>query len=119
MIDNLTKNKLGQYFYKAFINNQNEFIANPKTNSFFRLEDCSTERDVIIKILHFVIRDCEKAGIHISHKKYLSSAVNNFLDTNFSKEDFYNIYGYLGNGVNSDLTNKFIDSGFDMEIFKG
>jgi len=118
VIDNLTKNKLGNYFYKAFINNQDEFIANPKTNSYFRLEDCITERDVQVKILHWLSRDCEKAQIHISHKKYLRHAVNTFLGTNFSSKDFSTIYDRLGNGVNETLTNKFIDSGLDMTVLE-
>lgn len=110
--------KLMAIFNKAFINSQNEFIANPRTNSYFSLNNCKTEKDVQKKILHWLSRDCEKAIIHGTHKKYLRNAVNNFLGTNFNRSDFLTIYILLGNGANEKLTDLFIDSGFDMALLR-
>ena len=44
---------------------------------------------------------------------------NKALGTSFSREDMMLIYNCLGNGVNRELTVKFIESGYDMNLLKG
>ena len=48
--------------------------------------------------------------------KYHRDGINSFLGTNFTHEDMELIYSKIGNGVNRELTIKFIQSGFDMKI---
>ncbi|MBY5033881.1 hypothetical protein K6V78_02135 [Streptococcus gallolyticus] len=43
-------------------------------------------------------------------------SLNHYLGTLFSDEDIALIYQRLGNGINPELTFRFIDSGFDMEV---
>lgn len=102
-----------------FVNGINEFIAVPKSNSYFRLDDCTSKRDVIKKMLHWLSRDCEKAGIGVVPKYFNKIGFNNFLGTSFGEEDFMLIYDRLGNGINEKLTEDFIDSEYDIDILKG
>lgn len=103
---------------KPFVNNLNEFIAVPKSNSYFRLEDCFNERDIIVKMLHWLSRDCGKAQIPIPAKYFNQKGFNEFLGTQFDDDDFNLIYDKLGNGVNPKLTSDFIDCEFDLDILK-
>ena len=43
MVDALVINKLKRAFPNSFVNSASEFIAEKKSNEFFRLEDCETE----------------------------------------------------------------------------
>ena len=45
-------------------------------------------------------------------------ALNNALKTNFSQQDIELIYTKLGNGINHELTKKFVEKNFDMEMLK-
>lgn len=104
---------------EPFVNSINEFIAVPKTNSYFRLSDCKTKRDVQKKMLHWLSRDCAKANIGPVATQLNREGFNNFMGTAFNDEEFLLIYEKLGNGINEPLTEDFIDSEFDIDILKG
>ena len=87
--------KLMSLFPDSFINRQLELILIPKTNTYFSLKDCFTKKDIISKVLMWCTRDIAKIGANIN------------VDV---------VYHCLGNGINKELTHKFIDSGFNMEI---
>ncbi|HFR3976470.1 TPA: hypothetical protein ACHVI3_000566 [Streptococcus suis] len=43
-------------------------------------------------------------------------SLNHYLGTLFSNEGMALIYQRLGNGINPELTYRFIDNGFDLEV---
>ena len=46
----------------------------------------------------------------------MRNGINDFLDTDFSEEQFVTIYTYLGNAVNHKKTIAFIESDYNFEI---
>lgn len=51
------------------------------------------------------------------HERILE-CVNDYLGTAFTQDDMDKIYGRLRNAIHHDLTIKFIESGYDMEVLK-
>lgn len=106
-----------QVFPKSFINRSNEIILEPKNNVYFRLEDVDTELDFKCKMFAWVSRPIAK-----SLNKYWSPRVlnsfNSLLGTNFTKEQMYTIYNYLGNDINRQLTIRFIESNYDFVLLE-
>jgi hypothetical protein len=112
------KNANRQIFNKPFLNDDNEFIAVPKTNSYFILDDCNDRKDVHIKMVKWLSRDCGKAQILPVAKEFNQQGFNNFCETTFNTEDFILIYDKLGNGVDHNLAIDFVESEFDLEILE-
>ncbi len=111
-------------FPKSVINHNMEFVAHIPTNLYFRLEDCKNELDIKCKVLEWFSRCAYKTEPYKSKRKndeyhkFVADGVNKFLDTNFNEKDFELIYTYLGNACNRKRTIKFIESGYDMNVFK-
>lgn len=110
--------ELGECFSKSFINTQFEFIVEPKSNTCFRLEDCETKEDVVVKILHWCSRNTFEGHCSKVIEKYLLDGINEFLKTSFTKKDMEIIYQELGNGINEEKTRKFIQSGFNFFVLR-
>ena len=108
-------------FTRSYINANMEVILIPKTNTYFSLEGVQSRRDIIAKLLMWCSRTIVKGQPFKSEKRnYLFKEIikknlNYYLGTLFSDEDMALIYQRLGNGINPELTYRFIDSGFDME----
>ena len=108
-------------FPMSYINANMEVILIPKTNTYFSLEGVESRRDIIAKLLMWCSRTVVKGQPFKSEKRnYLFKEIikedlNYYLGTLFSDEDMALIYQRLGNGINPELTYRFIDSGFDME----
>ncbi len=105
---------------KTFINNENELIVSPRLNAYFRLEDIETELDFKCKALEwlsFHIADNHWFGKNKERKK-LESFINYILGTNISHDDFQTIYMKLGNRVNHELTIKFVESNYDINLLR-
>lgn len=125
MVDSLVTKKLAHAFPKSFINANLEFIAHREANEWFRLEDCETEFDVKCKVLEWLSRGAYKTEPFYDYNKnerfheFMLNGINVFLGTNFTEEDIAVIYQELGNRVRHELTEKFIESGYDMAILKG
>lgn len=115
--------KLMRIFYDSFINYNMELIIIPKNNTYFRVDNIKTELDIKRKVLEYCSRSAHKAmpySTERSNKKFRAKVldrINRFLETNFD-DDIELIYAELGNGINSALAEKFIKSGYDMEILK-
>ena len=103
--------RLMRIFNGSFINSENELILEKKFNLYFCL-DISTVEELQAKVLKWVTRSC----IHGVNANNNLKKVNEFLDTNFSKKEITKIYEYLGNDCNPILCDKFIKSGFDIEV---
>ncbi len=109
-------------FPRSYINANMEVILIPKTNTYFSLEGVESRRDIIAKLLMWCSRTIVKGQPFKSEKRnYLFKEIikedlNYYLGTLFSDEDMALIYQRLGNGINPELTFRFIDSGFDLEV---
>ncbi|MBS5114143.1 MAG: hypothetical protein KHY88_00320 [Erysipelotrichaceae bacterium] len=116
--------KLMIIFDKAFINRINELILIPRTNLYFSLNNVESEFDLKCKVLEWCSRDACKSMPYQSDKhneKYQDDVrknINNFLKTDFTREDMELIYTRLGNAVNHKLTIKFVQSNYDMNILR-
>ncbi len=125
MVDSFVTKKLAKAFPKSFINGELEFIAHREANQYFRLEDCECEFDVKCKVLEWFSRGAYKTEPFYDYNKnekfhkFMLDGINSFLGTTFSYEDMEIIYTYLGNRCNHTKTEKFIESGYDMEVLKG
>lgn len=112
-------------FEDSFINHLNELILVPNTNLYFSLNDVKNELDIKCKLLEWCSRDAVKAKPYNSYRrneKYQDSIRNNineYLKTNFTREDMEIIYCELGNAISHSLTIDFIKSNYDINLLKG
>ena len=117
---NELKDLLG-LFPRSYINANMEVVLIPKTNTYFSLEGVESRRDIIAKLLMWCSRTIAKGQPFKSEKRnclfkeIIKKNLNYYIGTFFSEEDMALIYQRLGNGINQELTYRFIDSGFDME----
>lgn len=109
-------------FPRSFINANLEVILITRTNTYFSLDGVQSRRDIIAKLLMWCSRPIVKGQPFISEnrndafRELANRSLNHYLGTHFSGEDMALIYQRLGNGINPELTYRFIDSGFDMEV---
>ena len=109
------RDRLAVAFPLLFVNRQNELIIHPKRNNYFRLDGVESERDLQVKILEWLSREAAKS-VYAWSQTYHLDGINSFLGTDFTQEERYEIYSYLGNGVNHEKTLRFIESGYDLSI---
>ena len=116
------KELLIESFPNSFINEHNEFIAHKQSNEYFRLDDCEYPEDIECKVLEWLSRAAYKSQWYSTHcrnekfRRFMRNGINDFLDTDFSEEEFGIIYEKLGNAINHDLTMKFVQSGYDFSL---
>ena len=113
---------LMRYFPDSFINAYGELIICKKGNVFFDLITCNTREDMICKLLEWCSRPLAKGEPFRNDKRNkewrdaLILGLNEYLGTHFTQDDMYWIYDKLGNGVDHNLTLKFIRSSFDLSL---
>lgn len=118
------KKALLEAFPKSFINENNEFIAELRSNQYFLLEDCKTPQDIECKVLEWLSRAASKGQPYSQEwrnrkfREFMLNGINAFLDTSFSEDEMRTIYQHLGNAVNHDKTVQFIESGYDFDILE-
>ena len=115
--------RLMNCFPNSFINQNGEFIAYPQSNLYFILKDCKNELDVKCKVIEWFSRAASKSYPESSKREqreqaFILSGINQFLGTEFKREDVETIYIYLGNAIHHDLTMRFVESGYDMGILE-
>jgi hypothetical protein len=109
-------------FPNSFINSRNEFIAHEYSNQYIILENCESELDLSCKILEWFSRAAHKTSTYSAEwrnrkfHEFMRNGINNFLETNFSEQDMDIIYTKLGNAINHELSVKFVNSGYDLNI---
>lgn len=122
MVDSQITKNLAKAFPGAFINAGLEFIAHKEANAYFRLEDCHGDFDVKCKILEWLSRDAYKTcPFHSALKNekfhnFMLNGINDYLGTDFTEDDIAVVYQRLGNRVNHALTERFVESGYDMTV---
>ena len=92
-------------------------------NYYFRTEDCNSKMDIKCKVLAWWSRAAfkeEPAGRQASEviQDYVRRGINEYLGTNFSREDMELIYIYLGNDINRKLCEEFIKSKYDLSLLE-
>lgn len=102
-----------KYSPNIFINKRNELIVEPKNNIYFRLDDVSSELDLKCKIIAWLSRPSCK-GVSNYYQKKIRNIFNEYLGTNFNKNEIEIIYSYLGNDCNRSKTIEFINNKFDL-----
>ena len=116
--------RLMNCFPNSFVNSELEFVADMKSNTYFRLEDCKTDLDIKCKVLEWFSRSAYKTQPYASEKRnkefheFMLNGINQFLGTDFSEDDMEQIYTYLGNAVNHERTVAFVENGYDMEFLQ-
>lgn len=138
--------RMASVFEDSFVNDENEFIAllnyypsdnlsyyellklkregtkHIFVNEWFGLEDCHNELDLKKKILSWLSRACCKSQYSNTYDyyihEYFRDRCNDLLGVDFDENDWEKIYCYLGNAINDDLSVKFIESHYDLDILK-
>jgi hypothetical protein len=111
-------------FPYSFINERNEFIAHKKSNQYFCLENCEYPEDIDCKVLEWLSRAACKGMPYKAEwrnrkfRQFMLDGINKYLETDFSEEDMYQIYTYLGNACHHARTVKFVESGFEMGVMQ-
>lgn len=119
-----TEMKLLKSFPGSFINDNGEFITERSGVACFNLANCGSSGEIKCKVLEWCSRAASKSKPYKSNAMnkqlhgMMLNGINDFLDTDFSKEDMELIYTQLGNGCNRPLCEKFVMSGYDMEVLK-
>lgn len=106
-----------KYSPKCFINSSFELIVEPRNNIYFRLEDVETELELKCKIIAWLSRPSCK-GVGDYWQKRIRAIFNEFLGTEFTLDDMQEIYTYLGNDCNRQLSIKFIESNYNLNLLK-
>ena len=113
--------KLLECFPGSYINVRDEFIAHPRTNQYFLLNNCQTVEDIEAKVLEWLSRPAFKTQPYSQEwrnrrfHELMLAGVNSFLDTDFSEEDMELIYTYMGCGIKHSLMLDFIDHDMNMK----
>lgn len=111
-------------FPKSFINDRNELILVPRTNLYFRLEDVSSVEDLIYKLIAWCSRDASKSEPfqsewrNVKYRKDIRYRLNLFLETNFTEDEWLEIYCKFGNGCHKDKCLEFIRKDFDLSLLE-
>ncbi|EJW14436.1 hypothetical protein M5X00_29900 [Paenibacillus alvei] len=113
-----TRNFVDLVFKKspeAFINSSHELIIEPEYNIYLGLNRIESELDLKMKVLSWLSRPSCK-GVSKKVKLLIRGVVNDSLCTDFSEDEMREIYTYLGNDCNRNMSIKFIESGFDISV---
>lgn len=117
--------KLMNCFPQSFINQNGEFIAHVRSNTYLILKDCKTELDVKCKVLEWFSRPAHKTAPYSQEwrnrkfHEFMLNGINAFLNTNFTEKNMDEIYCALGNAINHEKTVQFVESGYNFEILEG
>lgn len=116
-------------FPGSFINSSGELILDRETNVYFNLKTVSNLTDLRCKVIEYVSRAASKTEPYgnntkqkieknIAFQTRMRKGINQYLGTEFNQEEWLYIYTYLGNGVNRPLCERFVDSGYDLEVIR-
>ena len=119
-----TELKLLESFPGGFINCYGQFLPEESGVSCFDLGKCNSDLEIKYKVLEWCSRAAFKTEPYRSKVRnnrlheFVLNGINAFLDTDFSAEDMELIYTKLGNNCNRPLCERFVESGYDMEVLK-
>lgn len=122
MVDWKVTKRLLKAFPGSFINDNLDFVAEKRTNQYICLEKCENEVEIRRKMLEYFSRAAFKTQYYRSERsndrlhRFMLDGINNFLNAAFTEADMEVIYEKLGNGIDHDLTESFVKSGYDMDL---
>ena len=99
---------------KYFINQNNELIVVPSWNIYFGLYNVESPLDLKCKVVEWLSRPACK-GVSSYWQKRVRSIFNDYLGTDFNRDEMERIYAYLGNATKRESTINFIESGYDLD----
>jgi hypothetical protein len=111
-------------FPRSFINQHGELIVHREANEYFNIAKCADELEIKCKVLEWLSRPASKGEPFRTKKKneeftkFMMDGINNYLGTEFTRDQMKLIYQELGNQVNRTLTIKFIESNYKLSILK-
>ena len=109
-------------FPESYINHNLELILIPKTNTYFKIENCECHLDVKEKLLTWCSRTIAigqpytNKNKNIAFRHYNLKKLNKYLHRNFNESDIGVIYQKLGNGVDPELAKKFVRCNLNLEV---
>lgn len=116
--------QLMRCFPGSFINADMEFIAVPETNLYFNLENCENKKDIQCKVLENFSRSAFKSAPYETEEEnenyhdFVRGCINAYLETTFTEKNMEQIYIPLGNRANHELTIKFVESNYNLDILQ-
>ena len=108
-------NKLSNVFEKSFINDCDEIILVPKINEYVDLKGLNTVTELKCRFISSVSRATIK-GVSEYWQRYTRERFNEYLCTEFDKEELEVVYAKLGNGCNKELCVKFVELGCKIDL---
>lgn len=111
-------------FPGSFINAYRDVVISNQNNVYFNVTNCETKEEIVAKLLEWCSRDIAKGMPYRSERnntvwrEHMRDCLNKYLRTDFAAWDMEIIYDMLGNGVNHQLTDEFIQSGYDMSVLR-
>ena len=115
--------RLMYIFNESFINSNFELILERERNIFTVLSNLKTERDLVINMLERKTRPCiigitDDDSDAEKFRDNFNEFMSEYTHKNFTEEEISLIYKKLGNGVNRELCEEFIESGYDMQVLE-
>lgn len=101
----------------AFVNMNGEIIIVPSHNVYFHFGSVRDAEELRYKVLTWLARPSHK-GLTKKWHTSVRQIVNEFLGTTFTEADMSLIYGRIGMDADRDLADRFIASGYDLELLK-
>lgn len=112
-------------FRGSFINHNMELIVHKWSNTYLCVGRYKTELAVKAALLEWLSRPAYKGQPYRSDKRnqeynaFILKGINDFLGTNFTKDEMGVIYQELGNGINNTLALRFVACDYDFSVLEG
>lgn len=116
--------KLMRCFPGSFINQDGEFIAHKKSNTYLVFDHCENLQSLAVAVIEWLSRAAYKTepyktdAANEKFHQFMLDGINRFLGTSFTFDDMELIYIYLGNGVNHSLAVQFVESNCNMDVLR-
>ena len=112
------------FFDDSYINQHGEIVFYHERNVFIDAKGINSKDDFVLKILVWLSRYAARFGRlrteedETRFRKSLDDALKYLIDKKFSDDDYRMISEKIGCGTNTELAQRFKDSGFDMGVLE-
>lgn len=112
------------FFDDSYINQHGEIVFYHERNVFIDAKGINSKEDFVLKILVWLSRYAARFGRlrteedETRFRKSLDDALEYLIDKKFSDDDYRMISEKIGCGTNTELAQRFKDSGFDMGVLE-
>lgn len=111
-------------FPNSALNAHRELVLSPMNYLYVCLGDCKSALDVKVKVIEALSRAAFKDEEFVDGEdvearcEFVREGLNAYLGVIFLSADWELVYCQLGNGVNRELTKRFIESGCDLSVLR-